>query len=225
MDEFEDMFGGFEPDDDGDNKPEKYDKPEPPYKLRPGQIFESRCHVCSSPARNIIEQQMAAGVPDAHIAQNLENAGIAGVTRKSVGTHRRKHFTLADDAVRRIVERRAREVIENIDDTEEMLLTTKGILESMAHLGMKALLSGESKIEARDLITVLDKIESVRKAEQGAGLDEMMKDYQAFAQAVKHIVPEDMWNEIDKEFDRILEGQKGLSLDRLIDMNSLKETV
>jgi hypothetical protein len=98
----------------------------------------------------------------------------------------------------------------DVEDTTDMLLTKRALLEIMIHKGYESILAGISVVEPKDLISVIDKLDKMEQEEQSASVDEMIRDFRAFADAVKTFVSEEAWQSI---YDRY---EQNLRMDKLV---------
>lgn len=171
------------------------------------EISEPRCKVCTSVHRRDIDRYLVMGMSCAEIARYYEAIGEM-FTRKSVWTHSKKHLTLHNKAIRNIIEKKAEEALMDVEDTTDLLLTKRAILDIMLQKGYESVLSGISVVEPKDLISVIDKIDKMETEEQSIAVDEMVRDFKAFADAVKTFVSEDSWIQIYERYEQNLKMDK-----------------
>lgn len=203
----------------GDNLPEKANKGGGKKKGRPTQdialpfvheLVEPRCKVCKSPYRREIDQLLATGWSQTMVREHF-NEMIDEPSEKfnaqNMSVHARKHLTSRDAAVRRIMEARARQLNQDVDDAEKHIVTKMGVLDTLIYSGLGALHSGLSVAEPKDVIAAIAMQEKMEAEWRETALDEVMTDFQAFMDAVKEVVGEDMYADIYNRFEAKLDAK------------------
>lgn len=169
------------------------------------EIVEPRCSVCKSRFRRTIDQLLVMGVPFAEVARQFEPEGI---NRRSLSNHKRKHLSVEQAAIRRVIEEKARQIGEDVDNTSRLLLTRKGYMEVAMMKSYQGILDGTIVPEPRDVVHMISLMEKMEKDTSAAQVDEMMRDFNAFTQAVKGVVGEEVYDKILYKFKQILEQEK-----------------
>ena len=155
-------------------------------------IVEPRCKICNSAHRRDIDRYLVMGMSHREIVRYFEALG-EDFTPNNISIHSRKHLNLQSAAIRRVIEKRAGEALIDIEETSDFLLTKRSVLEVMLHKGYESILAGMSIVEPRDIITVVEKLEKMEAEANSIAVDEMIRDFEAFADAVRQFVPEDIW--------------------------------
>lgn len=145
------------------------------------------------------------GVPFAEVARQFEPEGI---NRRSLSNHKRKHLSVEQAAIRRVIEEKARQIGEDVDNTSRLLLTRKGYMEVAMMKSYQGILDGTIVPEPRDVVHMISLMEKMEKDTSAAQVDEMMRDFNAFTQAVKGVVGEEVYDKILYKFKQILEQEK-----------------
>lgn len=178
-------------------------------------IYEPKCSICRSTNRKAIDQMLVAGFSLRSIAEHFERLGET-FTRASLSRHGRKHVTLQSAAIRRIIEKRAEDMVDSVEEAAGFLATRRSILEVAMQKGYDQIMSGSAHISPQDLLAIMDKLERMEAEEHAVAVDEMMRDFNAFAQAVKAMVEEEKWPEIVALYKENLQDMKTPALEDLI---------
>ena len=72
----------------------------------------------------------------------------------------------------------------------------------------QSILDGTVVPEPRDIVAMISVMEKMEKDSSAVQVDEMMRDFNAFTQAVKEVVGQDMYDQILHKFKNILEQEK-----------------
>jgi hypothetical protein len=202
--------------DRGDNLPEK----QPPQNMVPQksalEIYEPRCKVCKSQYRRAIDRLMTVGVSYAELARQFEEEGI---TRRGLAVHKERHMSVTDKAVREIIEEQIRAMGEDVENTKQHILTRQGALDVGIMQGYTGIVTGDIPIEARDWIQMINLREKMAEKTAAIQMEETMREMNAFMQAVKAIVPEDMWLDVNAKFEYFLQQDS-----RIIDSYGIEVT-
>lgn len=169
------------------------------------EIVEPRCSICKSRFRRTMDQLLVMGVPFSEISRQFETEGI---TRRALSNHKRKHLSVEQAAIRQVIEEKARQIGEDVDNTKRSLLTRKGYMEVAMMKSYQSILDGTVVPEPRDIVAMISVMEKMEKDSSAVQVDEMMRDFNAFTQAVKEVVGQDMYDQILHKFKNILEQEK-----------------
>jgi hypothetical protein len=169
------------------------------------EINEPRCSVCKSRFRRTIDQLLAMGVAFSEIARQFESEGI---NRRALSNHKKKHLSIEQAAIRQVIEEKARQIGEDVDNTKRSLLTRRGYMEVAMMKSYQGILDGTIVPEPRDVVAMISLMEKMEKDTSSAQVDEMMRDFNAFTQAVKEVVGNDKYDLILNRFKSILEQEK-----------------
>jgi hypothetical protein len=161
------------------------------------EIVEPRCSVCKCKYRRSIDQLLVMGVPFSEVARQFEEEGIE---RRSLANHKKRHLNVEQAAIRRVIEEKARQIGEDVDNTKRFLLTRKGYMEVAMMKSFQAIVDGTLTPEPRDVVHMIALMEKMEKDTTLNQVDEMIRDFNAFTQAVKEHVPKDMYDKILDDF-------------------------
>jgi hypothetical protein len=174
-------------------------------------IVEPRCKVCTHPQRREIDMMLALGWSQADVIRHWNNImELQGLPkseffmRNGMSTHVKKHLSIKDAAIRRIIEARARAEGLDIELVEGFILTKQGVAEALIAAGLESLHRGDTTVEPKDILTAI-KIISELEADRVAQAEEvMLQEIKAFTAAVKKVVPEEKWKEIYEAYEQEL---------------------
>jgi len=180
------------------------------------EIDEPRCKVCKSKYRHQMEEMLIRGMSYTSIGRFFETLG-EDVNRKNLASHKDNHMNLANAALRNVMEKRAREALINIEESEGYIMTKLGMLESMLHKVWERIADDTIEWKPADVIQIMQYIEKLEAQQRNIALDEMNIQARAFSDAVKSIVPQSQWQEILDRYDmnvaRAREPMKGIDME------------
>lgn len=197
----------------GDDRPKG--KTKLPERVPIVEIVEPRCKVCKSEYRHQMEEMLLRGMSYTSIGRFFEKLGV-DVNRKNLASHKENHMNLASAALRNVMEKRAREALINVEETEGFIMTKLGMLESMLHKVWEQIANDNVEWKPADVIQIMQYIERLEAQQRNVALDEIMLEARAFSDAVKSVVPQGQWQEIVDRFDanvaRAREPMKGIDM-------------
>jgi hypothetical protein len=168
-----------------------------------------------------MDQLLVMGVPFSEISRQFETEGI---TRRALSNHKRKHLSIEQAAIRQVIEEKARQMGEDVDNTRRHLLTRKGYMEVAMIKSYQSILDGTVVPEPRDVLGMIAMMEKMEKDSSSIQMDEMMREFNAFTQAVKEVVPAELYDKVLYNFKRILEQEK-VVLDAFLDNPQVIQTL
>lgn len=181
------------------NKPE-FDKDNKPAKVKPSTptvYRDSRCNVCSSDFAKAIDRMIALGTSYSEISR------IFGVSRQSIGRHAKNHLNYEEAAIRQIIAREAEDAQANIEEGVQGAIARRVYIDVAIQKGFEALLNNEVPVEVKDVATLIQLKEKMDSDLDGAAIDEIRTQFNAFVQAIREVAPPEMW-------EKILERTKSL---------------
>ena len=158
-------------------------------------VVEPRCHVCKSKYRKAIDRMIAMGTSYVEISRIFSNEEDT-IDRRSIANHADKHLNYEEAAIRRIVEQEAQEAQQNIEEGIQGALTRRVYLNVGLQKALEALLSGDAMVEPKDAIAIIQLLDKLDNQSEGAALEEMRVQFQAFVQAIRELLPPEKWQEI-----------------------------
>lgn len=178
-------------------KPEKNKKEEGSkevIKPAPSVVYhEPRCSICTSQFRKTIDRMIALGTSYSEIGRLYEDAGI---DRKAVSNHAKKHLNYEEAAVRQIIARETEEAAANIEEGVHGAIARRVYIDVAIQKGFEALLNNEVPVEVKDVATLIQLKEKMDSHTEGAAIDEIRTQFNAFMQAIREIAPPEMWEKI-----------------------------
>jgi hypothetical protein len=188
----------------------------------PPIVEDKRCLVCKSQYRKDMERLLVVGLSYSEIARYFEALGEE-ITRKSLSNHREKHMWVETAAIRGLIEEKARAAMLDVEEHKGFLTTKHGVLETLLQQGYRDILSGITKVEAKDMLAIIEKLQQMEREEKSVAVDEMIAEFNAFADAVKAVCSPEQWKEIYRRFDLLLETRKHQPLEQLITLDVTEE--
>jgi len=167
-------------------------------------IVEPKCKVCMHPQRREIDMMLALGSTRAEVRRfwnhiiEVESHGedTNHFGKTSIENHANKHLSVHDTAVRRILERRAELEGIDVNAIEGFLLTKQGAAESLVYQGLEALAAGETVVEPREILVAIETLMKLEEKRSVVAEEVMLREIRAWSNAVKRVVPEEMWPEV-----------------------------
>lgn len=108
---------------------------------------------------------------------------------------------LREGAVRKILEKH----IENQEEQAEEVVSRRGVLEVALRRGFEQVLTGEVNVEARDLIALAQQLEKMDSDLESAAVEEAKVQVSSLLQAIRKVVPTDMWPQILRVYNKNLD--------------------
>jgi hypothetical protein len=174
---------------------------------------KGKCRVCQYPdSLKLVNRLLAHGIPWGDIVDNCAGLNLnrpknAQITYSSVRWHAKHHFHRSHPAqagYRRILERRAAEHGQDMADGAYTLLTVWGYLEVMAQKGYQNLVKNKTAVTPElGMQAILKLHDLTRKGGDEAELAELRRQVGVLQQAVRDVVPEELWTEIATRIDEI----------------------
>ncbi len=173
-------------------------------KGRPPQIFEARCHVCTSPHRNFIEGLLIKGANYVWVSENVPGIEDKKIDRRSVANHAKKHMQYKDAAIRAILEEEAEMASQNYEEGVRGAITHRGVLEVALRKAYEDIIAGVTTVEARDMISLINTLQKMDEQREQVAVNELRAQVQAFVEAIKHETNQETWARIFKRFKALL---------------------
>lgn len=175
------------------------------------EISESRCNICTSISRQSVDKLHVAGFNPSDIARELiardddfKNKSLDTV-RKNVERHIKRHVNIRDQAVRKIMERRAIEQGILLDEYEGQLLTGRALLDLFIQKAHEQIVDPESRIKYDTALEAVRMLEDFEKNAFTEQMEVMKRQVWAISQAVKELVPERLYEPIGNRARELFE--------------------
>jgi hypothetical protein len=151
---------------------------------------DPRCNVCSSDFSKAIDRMIALGTSYSEIAR------IFDISRSSIGRHAKNHLNYEEAAVRQIIAKEAEEAQANIEEGIHGAMARRAYIDVAIQKGFESLINNEVPIEVKDVATLIQLKEKMDGDLDGAALDEVRTQFNAFVQAIREVAPPEMWEKI-----------------------------
>ena len=177
-----------------------------------GFHLEPRCRVCrNEQVRREVNDLLAAGASYAHVVRALgeHNANCDRrdqVTIDSVRNHCARHFPVqqvAHATYRDILERRAEQNRVDFVNGVATALTPLAFFEIVMNMAFRQLMDDGAEVSVETGLRAAEKLQSVLdKRDQGDDLAELRLQLYRIQDAVKAVVPQEMWGDIIEKLDQ-----------------------
>lgn len=158
---------------------------------------ESRCHVCKSSSRAMVDKLIVSGFSYIDVAEELQvrdpefKEKQLDTIRKNVERHAKRHVNIREKAVRQIIEKRAMEQGILLEEATGSLVTGRALLDNIIMRANEMIADPEQRVKFADAIEAVKMLEDAQKTEYLAQVEAMQKQVWAISQAVKELVPPD----------------------------------
>lgn len=149
--------------------------------------IEPRCKVCQSELRQFVDKLGTMGYKPSAIARQVQEIEPE-LTRASIDRHLKRHVNIEQEALRQILEERARERGLLVEDAKTHLITRQAILDQLLRRTWERLANGE-RVPWEIGLRALELQELAEKEEQGVVIEQVTRQLSAIIQAVREIVP------------------------------------
>lgn len=167
-------------------------------------IVEPRCKICRSDHRAEIDRMLRRGDSQAAVRQQINaRLGDRVFTANNLSVHARKHLYGPDPA----------EWIRKSARAQRLLGDPAGIpaqtspedaLRRVLDVGLQLIDAGVTVPEAGDVVRAAKELDRVESEAHRASEAEMLREFNAFMKAVKAVVPQEMWDAVYFEFERLI---------------------
>lgn len=166
----------------------------------PQSWTEPRCHVCMSKYRRAIDRMIALGTAYSEISRVFGGE----IDRRSISNHAKKHLPYEEAAVRQIIDHEAEAAQENAEQGIRGALARRAYLNTALHKAFEALLAGDVVVEPKDAIAISQLLDKIDSQVEGAALDELRLQFNAFVQAIREVCEPEVWQRILDRTKQIL---------------------
>lgn len=167
----------------------KETKPAKPVPVVQGEIIEPRCHVCQSKYRTAIDRLIAVGTSYSEIARLFGGE----IDRRSISNHAKEHLQYEHEAVRSIMEQRARDAQENLEEGVSTRVMRRAVLDTAVMRVHEALSAGDAVVELKDAVKIIELAEKLEAQDHEIMEAEIEKQYNAFVTAMQEILDEETY--------------------------------
>jgi hypothetical protein len=189
---------------------------------RNGFHLEPRCRVCRNDGmRRKVNQMLAIAAPYAGIVRAVaaDNAGLDKcdrVTIDSIRTHATKHFpvqSVAKATYRSIVEQRAQENRVDFIEGVATSLTPLAFFEVVMAKAFSTLVDDGTEVSVETGLRAAEKLQSVLDGrERGTDILELKVQLHQIGQAVRSVVPQEMWADIVQKLEEFEQHSEALDV-------------
>jgi hypothetical protein len=167
-----------------------------------GLYVDERCHSCMHPDRRMIDQLC--------VTPNISTREIGrlfGLSHQSVHNHGQKHLNYQAASIKRVIEEEAASLQENVEEGVKGILARRVFLSSYVQRTMEALLSNELPLSGKEAFAAIQLLTQYEESETAMQMQTLQDQFNAFQEAMKEIVPSDMWYAIVARTKEIHDAQ------------------
>lgn len=163
------------------------------------QIIEPRCNVCTHEYRRVIDRLIAQGT-----TSHSELGRMFHVDRRSISNHAKEHLSYEESAIRQIVADEAAKAEADIEEGIKGVVTRRVYLQAALHKALEALLNGDITVEPKDALAIIQQLDKLDSNTEGAAVDEIRVQFNAFVQAIREVAPTELWHQILERTQELL---------------------
>jgi hypothetical protein len=167
-----------------------------------GTYVDERCKCCMHEHRKAIDQLL--------VTPNISGREISrlfGVSKDSVYNHGRNHLNYNAASIKRVIEEEAAAMQENVEDGVKGVLARRVFLSSYIQRTMEALLSNELPLSGKEAMAAIQMLTTYEESETAMQMQMLQDQFNAFQQAMKELVPPEMWYAIVDRTKEIADAQ------------------
>jgi hypothetical protein len=161
-----------------------------------------QCKVCTSPDRFEIEVALARGRSQASVATRFSRDGQA-FNRQNINTHYHKHMEVLDRAVAEEAAKRGLSRSLDLKQAAELQAEherNRAQLRAQVH----ARINEGLEWKTRDLLAFMEQDIRLEEQRNQLRIEPVLIQVDALAQAVRRVVPQELWTPIIDAYDEIL---------------------
>lgn len=166
------------------------------------QRYEPRCHVCNSNLRNLVDMMAAHAYRPTAIARQLQEYDEElckksfDSVRKCVERHIKEHLNFEQEALRKLVEEKAREAGIFSDEHKATLVTRAAVLDRVVQKGWKQLSDEDGRVPYEFVLKAIELQEQQEQKTASLMVDQLSRQLNSIIMAVKELVPDNQWSAI-----------------------------
>lgn len=193
--------------------------------------FEPRCKVCKSGTEvlHLVNKLLVSGATYADVERSIEfyNKTLperSRISYSSIRTHQLNHMPFRASAVRKVIEKRAMETQKDFIAGENSVVDALTYAEVMMNQGFRMMTEDGAIVTPKEGLEAAKAFQQMTKDEQGqmdAAL--AMSQLNRIINAVKKIVPEEMFQRIIEELDREEESVQIDSYEDVVDAEEVDD--
>ena len=182
-----------------------------------GEVYSYRlipqCRVCKSPEsiRNMVDSLLLFPKSYKEVLRHIrpleESLGVeeaALISYDSIRNHQRNHLPMEKQAVREIVERRAREKNKSVLESDERILTAEAIYELVAQKGWEDIVAGRLRPTLNQTMFAVGKLQELDdKSSETYKPEALLGQLNAIVTAMKEVLPQEWLDKVLAKINQI----------------------
>ena len=174
-------------------------------------VREPRCKICQSPVRDRIERLAAAGYGATSIAEEIMGIDPKLSTnldtlRKNIDRHVNSHLRIREKAIRRILENRAKQQGILMENVETAFIDDKSLLDILVRQATEQAGDSNFRVHMKDALEAIKIKKDIESSEFSEQIKVMEKQLWAISQAVKDVIPEELYARLTSRARQLFEG-------------------
>jgi hypothetical protein len=166
---------------------------------------ESRCHVCQSNLRRVIDQMGAAGFRPVFIANEVQDVAPE-LSRKSIERHLKNHVNYENKALQTILHERAKEEGIMTNMARNNILTRQAVLDQFVAQTWKRVSMPEAKIPYEVGLKAIELQEMMEQKQETNVVETVTRQLAAIIQAIREVVPPEFHEDLARRAEHLFDA-------------------
>lgn len=166
---------------------------------------ESRCHVCQSDLRRVIDQMAAAGYRPVFIAKEVQEVAPE-LSRKSIERHLKNHVNYENKALMTILHERAKEEGIMTNMARDNILTRQAVLDQFVRQTWKRVSMPEAKVPYEVGLKAIELQEMLEQKQESNVVETVTRQLAAIIQAIREVVPPEYHEDLARRAEHLFDA-------------------
>jgi hypothetical protein len=167
--------------------------------------IESRCHVCVSDLRLIIDSMGANGFRASFIAKEVQDIDPS-LSRKSIERHLNRHVNYENKALLSILHERAKEEGILTNAARENILTRQAVLDQFVRQTWKRVSQPDAKIPFEVGLKAIELQEMLEQKQESNVVETVTRQLAAIIQAIREVVPPEYHEDLARRAEHLFDA-------------------
>jgi hypothetical protein len=167
--------------------------------------IESRCHVCQSDLRLIIDTMGSRGFRASFIAKEVQDIDPS-LSRKSIERHLVRHVNYENKALQQILQQRAKEEGILTNASRENILTRQAVLDQFVAQTWKRVSQPDAKIPFEVGLKAIELQEMLEQKQESNIVETVTRQLAAIIQAIREVVPAEYHEDLARRAEHLFDA-------------------
>jgi predicted RNA-binding protein YlxR (DUF448 family) len=167
--------------------------------------IESRCHVCQSDLRLIIDTMGSRGFRASFIAKEVQDIDPS-LSRKSIERHLTRHVNYENKALQQILQQRAKEEGILTNAARENILTRQAVLDQFVAQTWKRVSQPDAKIPFEVGLKAIELQEMLEQKQESNIVETVTRQLAAIIQAIREVVPAEYHEDLARRAEHLFDA-------------------